>query len=395
LLFAGPLWLAPFWFLLLWPYLHNGERALAVFFFIVFAFAYPAYYRIGQTSAATMDSRISPYMVALGEGPSVKAISDFEKYDRSHAKDPDSSIMLSSLYASDNQTDRAVRLLQKHILEYPSDSRAYNNLAAIFFEQEEWESALKLTQKAYSLDSTNLIYVFNLSRTYRATFNFTEANRLLEAARSASPKLTSKLEETNQNKLVLALPDDKSVYRRIQEKNGSFFSLLKNPFTLLTLGMLSLAVLWNLSASRRRILARSCSKCGRAYCIKCQTNTKVSDYCIQCLHIFIKKDGVSPASRKEKMEEIGSFTRKQHTLSRISSLILPGANHLYHNQTFRGAVILLLWFFFLLVLLFNWKFTLTYFESQGSATVLNLLCVMGLAIIYVFANFNLLRTERS
>jgi tetratricopeptide (TPR) repeat protein len=390
-LFAGPFWLAPFWLLLFWGYAQNSERILAILFFLVFALSYPVYQRIAYTSSATVDSEISPYIRAFVEGPSVSSIADFEDYYRTHHQDQDASILLASLYVADQQMERGVRLLQRHILDHPNDPRAYNNLGAIFFQQEEMDSALKLTQKAYSLDTTNLVYVFNVSRSYRATFNFSEATRLLEAARAVDPKLIAKLEETPPDNLVSVLPRNDLVLQRIQQKNGDLLSGFMNPFTLAALGMLVLAIVINLGGFRRRNLAKSCTKCGTAYCIRCQTNTKVSDYCTQCLHIFIKKDGVSPASRKEKMGEIGVFTRRQHLLSRISSLILPGANHLYENETFRGALILLLWFFLFVVLWFNWKFSTTYLEPPGSATVLNLICVVAMVVLYFLANFHLVK----
>jgi tetratricopeptide (TPR) repeat protein len=390
-LLAGPFWLVPFWLLLFWGYAQKSERILAVIFFLVFAISYPVYQRMTHTSGATVDSEISPYIRVFVEGPSVSSIADFEEYYRTHHQDQDASILLASLYAADHQMERAVRLLQKHILDHPNDPRAYNNLGAIFFQQEEMDSALKLTQKAYSLDTTNLVYVFNVSRSYRATFNFSEATRLLEAARSADPKLIAKLEETPPDTLVPVLPKHELVLHRIRQKNGDLLSLFVNPFTLVALGMLVLAVIVNLGDARKRNLAMSCSKCGTGYCNRCQAHTKISDYCTQCIHIFIKKDGVSPASRKEKMGEIGVFTRRQHLLSRISSLILPGANHLYENETFRGALILLLWFFLFVVLWFNWKFNSTYLEPPGSTTVLNLICVIAMVVIYFLANFNLVK----
>lgn len=395
LLLAGPFWLAPFWFFLLWGYMRTSERILAILFFLITALAYPVYHRIAQNSAMLTDSEVLPYVTVFVEGPSVRAINDMEDYFRTHPTDADASILLASLYASDNKMDRAVRLLQKHILDHPSDPRGYNNLAAIFFSQEQTDSALQLTQKAYSLDSGNLIYVFNLSKAFRARFNFGEATRLLEAARSANPALISRLEEIPTEKLVIVAPKDELVFQRLETKNGSLLPNFLNPFSIAAIGLLVLAVLMNLSSSRKRSLARSCSKCGKAFCIKCQANTKVSDYCTQCLHIFIKKDGISPVSRKEKMEQIGVFTRRQYTLSRISSLVLPGASHLYKNETFRGALILLIWFFFLAVLWFNWRFSTTYFEPTGSASVLNLICVVALALTYFLANFGMIRSAKS
>jgi hypothetical protein len=394
LLLAGPFWLAPFWFFLFWGYLHRSERILAILFFVVTALAYPIYHGIAMNSAATADAEVVPYVTALTEGPSVRAIDDIERYYKLHPKDADASILLASLYAEENQTDRAIRLLQKHILDHPSDPRGYNNLAAIFFQQEETDSALKLTQKANSLDPKNWVYVFNLSRSFRARFDFTQANALLESARAADPKLIGKLEELPSEKLGTVTPDASLIWERLEQKNGNLLSSMMNPFTIISLGLLVLAILMNLSPARNRTLAKSCSKCGKAYCVKCQTNTKVADYCTQCLHIFIKKDGISPASRREKMEEIGIFTKRQEFLARISSLILPGANHLYENETFRGALILLLWFFFLTLLWFNWKHSVTYFEPPGSAIVLNLLCVFALAIIYFLANFGLIRRAK-
>jgi hypothetical protein len=135
---------------------------------------------------------------------------------------------------------------------------------------------------------------------------------------------------------------------------------------------------------KKQAFARGCVKCGQAFCKKCQSGTRVYGFCTQCLHIFVKKDGVSPASRKEKMEEIDHLSRREGLLCRVSSLLIPGFGSLYSNRIIAGMILLAVWVFSLVFLFYQRQFgNLWYFEAADGAQVLTMGCIllMGAALV--------------
>ena len=164
------------------------------------------------------------------------------------------------------------------------------------------------------------------------------------------------------------------VDHRIWNKSKPLIGFLPNPFSLLALLFLGAAVS-RILKNEKRVIAKECAKCGKAFCKKCQPNTKISGFCIQCLHIFVRKDGVSPASRKEKMEEIEKHSRRQRIFLRLSSFVVPGMASLLQNRTVKGMLLLLPWLFLVSVLGYTWKYAgAFFFEPTGSLPIVMIVC---------------------
>jgi hypothetical protein len=89
--------------------------------------------------------------------------------------------------------------------------------------------------------------------------------------------------------------------------------------------------------------AASCDKCGRAFCSRCHAAAKSSSYCTQCVHLYVKKDGVSPVVRAKKLKEVERHVAMTNIAVRLFNLVLPGAGSLLANRTVSGVVTLFLW----------------------------------------------------
>ncbi len=317
-----------------------------------------------------------------------------EKYYAGNPQDTEAAILLAYLYKTDRATIPARETLQRYVVNFPGDARAYNNMANISFIRGETDSALRFAQKAADLDSSNAIYQYNLSKLQRAKFNFSEAERVMDNARRLDPILVQNLEGSPQEKLIDAIPSYGLVWQRISQKNGDFTSLLKNPFSLLAIAFLVLTVLFYV---QRRTFAASCDKCGKPFCSKCRsTLIKDVDFCNQCLHIFVKKDGVSPVSRKQKMKEIEEYNHRNSVFARILSLVIPGSGSLFQGRSLFGVIVLLAWLFVLVILLFSYHFgNLSYYEPPQTFSVIAPICVFFLAILYVIANITNFSSLRS
>ncbi|MCI0412407.1 tetratricopeptide repeat protein [bacterium] len=394
LLLAGILWLAPFWFVIFWKYTRPSEKILSVVFFLAFMMAYPVYQYVVKISAASAESSVAPFIRVFSDGPSPRLLADFRDYSVENPKDSDGSIMLAHLYRAERNYPEAIKILQKHILDHPKEARVYNNLGHVYFLQGETDIALRMVQKAEDLDPASAIYPYNLSILLRAKFNFSDAEESLGKARRLDAKLIRKLEENPYSSMVDSVPTEEMILTRMKQKAGSFADYLANPFTGFSLLLLVLALVSGLS--KKKDHAKECIKCGRPFCKRCQPAVKELRFCTQCLHIFVKKDGVSPASRKDKMREIEDHSRRQEIFIRVSSLVLPGFGNLYKNRIWFGATLLFFWFFFLVLIIYNWRFAnVSFYESPGSTSILIPVFLLFLALLYLVANISLFRKAKA
>jgi hypothetical protein len=184
--------------------------------------------------------------------------------------------------------------------------------------------------------------------------------------------------------------------KKIKEKTGTLAGFILNPFSGFTAVLFALTLLQIAGNRKKKFHAKECIKCGRPFCKKCQPAVKEFRFCTQCLHIFVKKDGVSPASRKDKMREIEDHSHRRYVFLTISSLILPGFANLYRNRTWFGTILLLFWFFFLVLIFYNWRFgRFSFYESSGSTNVLLPVFLLFLALLYLVANISLVPRARA
>lgn len=391
----GALWLAPFWLMIFIRYARVSERIAAIAFIPVFLLAGPAAQKVVHEAALLQDPAVSAFYPAFLEGPSPRAIQDLQNYTAEHSGDSDAILLLASLYERNQMVNQGIELLQKLVQASPEDARPINNLAAIYFNRGELDYALRLAQKAAGLDPRNAIYKFNLSNIYRAKFDFNEANSSMEAARKTNPVLTDELERTSREKFVDVLPTPDLLDKRLAKKHRTMLSFLLNPFSILGTLLLFGAVL-RLRHSPKQVFAKECMKCGTAFCKKCQPNTKIPGFCIQCLHIFVRKDGVSPASRKEKMVEIEHYSKRQRLFSRIASLLIPGTGTLLKEKTAAGLGFLALWFLVLTLLAYTRKYAgVFFFEPAEAFRIVSLVCFVLLILLYIVANLPSRKTRSS
>ena len=287
-LFIGPLWLAPFWIMMLIRYMRTAEKIIAIALMAAFLVAHPLYRKITEKAELLQDPTAVVYGTVFSEGPSPKAIQDLQKYLKEHPDDRDAAILLASLFRRDNKLEEATDQLQQIIAISQQEARAPNNLAEIFFSRGELDYALRLAQKAAEIDGRNAIYKFNLSNIYRAKFNFNEANSYMEQARSMNRSLVQNLEESFSEKVVEVVPTAEILEQRSGAKGKGFLSFMVNPFTILAVLLLAASVYFGFFAEKPK-LARECVKCGKPFCRKCQPNTKVPGFCTAVPAYFCKK----------------------------------------------------------------------------------------------------------
>jgi hypothetical protein len=81
---------------------------------------------------------------------------------------------------------------------------------------------------------------------------------------------------------------------------------IRNPLTVGALAALLIAIaIW---ARRRGAgFAGKCIKCGRTFCHRCKSAHESATYCTQCIHIYLKRDGVSLDTKRSKLADVQRY----------------------------------------------------------------------------------------
>src|SRR5207248_4014399 len=117
--------------------------------------------------------------------------------------------------------------------------------------------------------------------------------------------------------------------------NYAWFDPLESVQNPLTPGALLTVILALLVFLKRRKagFAGSCLKCGRTYCARCKSSRESATFCTQCIHIYLKRDGVSMATKRAKFEEVSEHQGGMLKRNRWLATFLPGSAQLIEGRT--------------------------------------------------------------
>ncbi|MGZ8797253.1 MAG: hypothetical protein ACXW2F_07895, partial [Thermoanaerobaculia bacterium] len=118
-----------------------------------------------------------------------------------------------------------------------------------------------------------------------------------------------------------------------------------NPVTLGALASVLFAVIiW--TSRRGRGFAGSCIKCGRTFCHRCKSGRESTTYCTQCIHIYLKRDGVALATKRAKLDEVSDHIAGMQRRNRLFATFLPGSAQVLEGRAQAGVIGMLLFFIF-------------------------------------------------
>jgi hypothetical protein len=110
------------------------------------------------------------------------------------------------------------------------------------------------------------------------------------------------------------------------------------------LSLILAIVVW--SKRRKTGLANACIKCGRTFCHRCKSARESATYCTQCIHIYLKRDGVSLATKRTKLDEVHDHLWSLQRRNRLFATFLPGSAQVLEGRTIAGIIGMVLFLFF-------------------------------------------------
>ncbi len=273
------------------------------------------------------------------------------------------TFVLANRYLLHRSYVQAEKLYEGLLKRKPDDPYILNNLGCLYFYQQRIAEAISAWSKAMEAKPDLAVAYLNRSLGKNKQFDFEGAKEDQDRCRSLNPVLYQQFTETNADELIpfpyypslestktMAVEQFKHFNKSLQgplKPSQSKIALLFRPaFSLGTILLFGVA-LFVVITKKREKFARACYKCGRAYCSSCKTSLEFESFCGQCVHLYIKQDGVSPQARMQKNYEVEVFNKKGKIIRAVLALFTPGAGHIWEGHIYSGFVILILWLVFL------------------------------------------------
>src|SRR4051812_17690224 len=347
----GPVWLVFYWFIIFFGYAGILERILIVLICLVVA-ALPVALDKAANWTAGVDSPVVLSAIASGERSyhpeALRRVRELVGLI------PDTAalqLLLGNLQLQDGNEPQA-SVHYRRSVELKDSAGAHVNIGNLHFLDNDFAAAITEYEKAQQLDSKLAIAYYNHSVASGEVYKFDEQGRQIEQAKQLDRAgIERLLPNPPTQKIVMPpppIPNAWELASTIAKRgtarsifgNYSYFDPLTsavNPVTIGALATIALAVfLW--MRRRRRGFAGQCIKCGRTFCHRCKSARESATYCTQCIHIYLKRDGVSLDTKRSKLEEVSDYHTGMATRNRIFATFLPGSAQLIEGRTIVGLL---------------------------------------------------------
>lgn len=395
-LWLGPVWLIFYWFVIFFPYARVGERFLIIVLALVLAAA-PVLLDLSSNWIAGVDGPVVLSAVSSEEQSYYpEALRRLQELANIVPDNATIHLLLGNLQVQEGNEQQAAAHYRRSI-ELRESAGAHVNLGNLHFLENDFAAAITEYQKAEALDPHLAIAFYNHSKTSGEMYKFDEQAKWLDQAKridragierlSSSPpsqKIVMYRPPISQAWEVSAMIARRGVARTLFGNYSWFDPLIsaRNPVTLGGVLATILAILLFFKR-RRHGFAGSCIKCGRTFCRRCKSSRESSTYCTQCIHIYLKRDGVSVATKRSKLEEVGDHQTGVARRNKLFATLLPGSAQLLEGRTVAGIIGVFAFLFFVCMALLVGRLAPVLVPGEIAKMLVRVLCI-ALAVITWF-----------
>jgi tetratricopeptide (TPR) repeat protein len=394
-LWLGPMWLLFYWFAIFFPYAATVERVAAVVLLVLVALL-PVAIDFGASRVAGVESPV--VMAALSSENQAYQPEALRRLQELIAVVPDHPtlhLLLGNMQSFEGNDDQAQQHYQRAIELKPGYAGAHVNLGNLLFLNNEFQAAMTQYGKAQQADPKQALAYYNHSVASGETYKFDQQARMLESARRANRSFVERVTRTPPSqKVVMYSPSIDEAWTITEELSrhpaanalfGNYASFeasrsALNPMTIGALASLLLALLlW--TKRRKNGLANACIKCGRTFCYRCKSARESSTYCTQCIHIYLKRDGVSLDTKRKKLEEVTEHQTGVVRRNRLFATFIPGAAQMLEGRTASGLIGAFLFALFVALAILVGRLAPALGPSAGVAQLLVRIGAIAIAVI--------------
>lgn len=356
----GPMWVVLYWLALFFAYETKVEKAMTIVLLLI-------------ASTLPLIVSWSAYRVAGVDSPIVRAAvaSEERSYDPETSRrmrdlvevipdEPKLHVLLGNLLVQDGDEQQAA-LHYRRAIELRDDlAGAHVNLGNLHFLDNDFVAATTEYERAQAIDPRMAVAYYNESVAAGELYKYDQQGEKLEAAKKYDRGFVDRLvANPPAQKIVkynVPIDDAWLLADRIARRRGSrdvfgnfaTFDFGRAVLNTLTIGSL-LALIGGVITSlvrRKNGVAGACIKCGRTFCHRCKSSRESAIYCTQCIHIYLKRDGVSIDTKRAKLDEVQEFQHGTLALRKWFAVFFPGAGQLHEGSTVQGLLIVLLFMLF-------------------------------------------------
>lgn len=373
---AGPLWFVLWWFLVLWGYLTSMEKRIAyVFISLVFMSSWIAHIGAGflTYSQTNVNKEIFSIDHTIASPEDGLAVSSWILNNKADAE-PMNTQALMEIQKKNNQA--AVSLLSRSLRLEPDSSRYYNHLGIALAGIGKNSEAVKAFHNAATIDPGNVVYHYNLSRIYQATYNFSQAERSIQKASSIQPeRVRALLDDESRNKGKRYVFEHVPVLAQLSRQMMPSETLVKTADSLwyLTFGLLertkafymglgAILIVFLLGHIPEEKFTKRCNRCGNLYYAG---TTSKSGYpmCLQCHWIETKPKKQMNSFLTIKAEEIKEYRAISSSQAWKLDFILPGMGSLIVNKHAKALLRLITFCASLILIITGCRFLYSFVPS--------------------------------
>jgi tetratricopeptide (TPR) repeat protein len=351
-LWLGPMWLLFYWLAIFFPYAGTAERiAIAVLLLLVALLPVAAEYnasRIAGVESPVVMSALSSRDQAY-QPEALRRLQELVGVVPDH---PVLQLLAGNMQSFEGNEEQAQQHYNRAIELRRTYAGAHVNLGNLLFMNNEFQAAMTAYEKAQRADPDLAIAYYNHSVASGETYKFDQQSRMLESARKADPAFVERVTRVPPpQKIVMYSPSIAEAWSVTNEMskrpaaralfgNYASFDFVRSSVNPMTIGALVslLLALWLWLRRRRAGLANACIKCGRTFCPRCKSARESTTYCTQCIHIYLKRDGVSIDTKRKKLEEVTSHQTGMIRRNKVFATFLPGAAQMLEGRIIAGVL---------------------------------------------------------
>jgi tetratricopeptide (TPR) repeat protein len=396
-LWLGPAWLVFYWFIIFFSYAKPGERILIIVLSLLMAAA-PIALDLTAHWIAGVDSPVIVSAIASNERRyEPDALRRMQELVNIVPNDAMLHLLIGNLYLQDGNDQQATQHYRRSI-ELRDNAGAHVNLGNLHFANNDFATAVTEYNKAETIDPNLAIAFYNDSIALGELYKFDQqAARLDQAKRIDSSGIERASSDAVGQKVVTYHPPIRQAWTVSSEiarrgvarslfGNYAFFDPLESAMNPLTAGAILTAVLAPLLFLKRRKagFAGACIKCGRTFCPRCKSARESATFCTQCIHIYLKRDGVSMMTKRAKLEEVSHHQGGVLTRNRWLATFLPGSAQMIEGRTVAGIIGAFVFLFFVSLAILSGRLAPILAPGDIGKIIVRILAIALAVILWFF-----------
>lgn len=394
-LWLGPLWLLVYWLIIFFGYASKIERFFVVVLTLLVAAA-PVVLDLVANRVAGVESPVLVAAIASHERTyHPDALRRLQELVNVVPDRPLLYLLLGNLQLMEGNEPQAANSYRRS-LELRDNAGAHVNIGNLHFMDNDVPAAINEYQRAERLDSNLAIAFYNHSVASGEAFHFDDQARMLDQAKRIDANVEKLASAPPSQKIVMYRPPLSMAWReadaiarlgkaRTLFGNYAYFDPLvsaRNPLTAACLLGVILAPLLFLKR-RRAGFAGACIKCGRTFCHRCKSSRESATYCTQCIHIYLKRDGVSLATKRQKLDQVVDYQSGTLTRNKLFGAFVPGTGQLLEGRTVAGALGVFLFLFFVALTLLTGRLAPVLVPGSTAQLVVRAAAIVGALIVWI------------